>query len=65
MEEPVADEEVMEEEPVAGEEVEEPVAGEELNTADFTIAELTDNSDSFEILAAALAAADLPEILGS
>ncbi|MEM9945253.1 MAG: fasciclin domain-containing protein [Cyanobacteria bacterium P01_D01_bin.36] len=65
MEEPVADEEVMEEEPVAGEEVEEPVAGEELNTADFTIAELTDNSDSFEILAAALAAADLTEILGS
>ena len=43
---------------------EEPVAGEELDTGEFTIAELTDNSDSFEILAEALAAADLTEILG-
>jgi len=53
---PVADEVVPDEAPVATEE--------DLNTADFTIAELTDNSDSFEILAAALAAADLTEILG-
>ena len=43
---------------------EDPVAGEELDTGEFTIAELTDNSDSFEILAEALAAADLTEILG-
>ncbi|MGD1864596.1 MAG: fasciclin domain-containing protein [Phormidesmis sp.] len=66
-EEPVADEELTDEEPVADEELtdEEPVATEEMDTAEFTIAELTDNSDSFEILAAALAAADLTEILGS
>ena len=64
-EEPVAEDAEMEEMPVADEEATdmEPVAAEELNTADFTIAELTDNSDSFEILAAALAAADLTEIL--
>ena len=66
-EEPVAEDTEMEEMPVADEEATdmEPVAAEEMNTADFTIAELTDNSDSFEILAAALAAADLTEILGS
>ncbi|MEL7357373.1 MAG: fasciclin domain-containing protein [Cyanobacteria bacterium J06560_6] len=65
--EPVADEDTMEEEPIADEEVmeTEPVATEEVNTVEFTIAELTDNSDSFEILAAALAAADLTETLGS
>ena len=64
---PVADEELTDEEPVADEELtdEEPVATEEMDAAEFTIAELTDNSDSFEILAAALAAADLTEILGS
>ena len=65
--EPVAEEDTMEEEPIADEEVmeTEPVATEEVNTVEFTIAELTDNSDSFEILAAALAAADLTESLGS
>ncbi len=64
--EPVTDAETLEE-PVAEEEViEEPVAEEEeINTEDFTIAELTSNSDSFEVLAAALAAAELTEILGS
>lgn len=35
----------------------------EMNTGDFTIAELTSSSASFEILAAALAAADLTETL--
>ena len=67
-EEPVADDaEAMDEEPIAddAEMDEEPVATEEIDTAAFTIAELTDNDDSFEILAAALAAADLTEILGS
>ncbi|MEM6867965.1 MAG: fasciclin domain-containing protein [Cyanobacteria bacterium P01_C01_bin.121] len=66
-EEPIADETEVMEEPVAEDEVtdEEPVAAEEMDTAAFTIAELTDNSESFEILAAALAAADLTEILGS
>ncbi|MEL7071001.1 MAG: fasciclin domain-containing protein [Cyanobacteria bacterium J06581_3] len=65
--EPVAEEDTMEEESIADEEVmeTEPVATEEVNTVEFTIAELTDNSDSFEILAAALAAADLTETLGS
>ena len=38
-------------------------AGEEIDTEAFTIAELTDNSDSFTILAAALAAADLTTVL--
>ncbi|MEL6552236.1 MAG: fasciclin domain-containing protein [Cyanobacteria bacterium J06621_11] len=78
MEEPIADEtEMVEGEPVAddAEAMEEPVADDmeatedepvagDVDTADFTIAELTDNSESFEILAAALAAADLTEILG-
>ncbi len=36
----------------------------EMNTEEYTIAELTGSSDSFEILAAALAAADLTETLG-
>lgn len=66
-EEPIADEmEVIEEEPVADEAPmeAEPVAGEAV-TGDFTIAELTDSDASFEILAAALAAADLTETLGS
>ncbi|MEL6901191.1 MAG: fasciclin domain-containing protein [Cyanobacteria bacterium J06606_4] len=63
--EPVVEEPTAEEEPVAEEEPTEPVAeGEEINTEDFTIAELTDSSDSFNTLAAALAAADLTEILG-
>ncbi|MEL6262023.1 MAG: fasciclin domain-containing protein [Cyanobacteria bacterium J06626_6] len=62
---PVVEEPAAEEEPVAEEEATEPVAeGEEINTEDFTIAELTDSSDSFNTLAAALAAADLTEILG-
>ena len=38
-------------------------ADEEINTEDFTIAELTDNSDSFTILAAALEAAGLTSVL--
>lgn len=38
-------------------------ASEEINTEDFTIAELTSSSDSFTILAAALEAADLSEVL--
>ena len=38
-------------------------AGEEINTEEFTIAELTDNSESFSILAQALAAADLTTVL--
>ncbi len=38
-------------------------AAAEMNTEDFTIAELTSSSASFEILAAALAAADLTETL--
>ena len=38
-------------------------ASEEINTEDFTIAELTSSSDSFTILAAALEAADLSEML--
>ncbi|MEL6453113.1 MAG: fasciclin domain-containing protein [Cyanobacteria bacterium J06623_5] len=64
-EEPVVEEPTVEEAPVAEEEPTEPVAeGEEINTEDFTIAELTDSSDSFNTLAAALAAADLTEILG-
>ena len=36
----------------------------EMNTEEYTIAELTGSSESFEILAAALAAADLTETLG-
>lgn len=64
-----ADEAITEEieAPVAEESLEsvpEETAAEEMNTADFTIAELTSNSDSFEILTAALEAADLSEILG-
>ncbi|MEM6451273.1 MAG: fasciclin domain-containing protein [Cyanobacteria bacterium P01_D01_bin.105] len=67
LEAPVAEETVEEESEVAEETVEETVeeetAAEELNTEDFTIAELTGNSDSFEILAAALEAAELSEVL--
>ncbi|MFK8184666.1 MAG: fasciclin domain-containing protein [Phormidesmis sp.] len=78
IEEPVAEEAVEEtveeavaeeaiEEPVAEEAVEETVeeetAAEEMNTEEFTIAELAGNSDSFEILSAALEAAELSEVL--
>ncbi len=38
---------------------------EDINTEEFTIAELTNNSDSFTVLAAALEAADLSETLSS
>ncbi|MGB3767270.1 MAG: fasciclin domain-containing protein [Phormidesmis sp.] len=62
-----ADAEMTDEAVVEGETDEttdpEATASEEINTADFTIAELTDNSDSFTILAAALKAADLTEVL--
>ncbi|MEL7142998.1 MAG: fasciclin domain-containing protein, partial [Cyanobacteria bacterium J06573_11] len=54
-EETVADDATVEEEPVA--------EGEEFDTTALTIAELTGSSESFEILAAALAAADLTEVL--
>ena len=65
----VAEESVEEdlEAPIAEDSLEEApaeeTAAEELNTEDFTIAELTGNSDSFEILAAALEAAELSEVL--
>jgi len=68
-EEPVAAEEAITDEvdaPLAEESLEAPAeetAAEEMNTEDFTIAELTGNSDSFEILAAALEAAELSEVL--
>ncbi|MEL6940806.1 MAG: fasciclin domain-containing protein [Cyanobacteria bacterium J06598_1] len=59
--------EALDEAPVADEavETEAPVAEEDINTEDFTIAELANNNDSFEVLSAALAAAELTEILGS
>jgi uncharacterized surface protein with fasciclin (FAS1) repeats len=47
--------EVMEEESLE--------AAEEMNTEEFTIAELTSSSDSFKVLAAALEAAGLTEVL--
>jgi uncharacterized surface protein with fasciclin (FAS1) repeats len=47
--------EVLEEESVE--------AAEEMNTEEFTIAELTSSSDSFKVLAAALEAAGLTEVL--
>lgn len=65
-EETIADDATIEEEPVAEEPIveEEPVAeSEEFDTTALTIAELTGSSESFEILAAALAAADLTEVL--
>ena len=76
-EEPVADTETSEEDPVADTETpeEEPVAEEPateteaadggINTEEYTITELTGNSDSFDILTAALEAADLTEELSS
>jgi uncharacterized surface protein with fasciclin (FAS1) repeats len=54
--EPVADE--------AAEGAEGEVAADDMNTEEFTISELTSSSDSFEVLAAALEAADLTEVLG-
>ncbi|NJM96097.1 MAG: fasciclin domain-containing protein [Phormidesmis sp. RL_2_1] len=66
-EEPIADEDVLEEAPVVEESVEgddTEVAEEEIDTREFTIAELTGNSDVFKTLAAALDAAELTEILG-
>lgn len=61
--EPMEDEAVEAVEPMEDEAVE--AAEPEVDTADFTIAELTSSSDSFDTLAAALSAADLTEILGS
>jgi uncharacterized surface protein with fasciclin (FAS1) repeats len=40
------------------------LAADEMDTEEFTISELTSSSDSFEVLAAALEAADLTEVLG-
>ena len=65
MEEAPVAEEPMEEAPVVEEPMEdETVEAAEPDTADFTIAELTNNSDAFNTLAAALEAADLAETLG-
>lgn len=61
-EEPLADTEAPEE-PVAEEPATETEAAESINTEDYTITELTGNSDSFKILTAALAAADLTKEL--
>ncbi|PZO22182.1 MAG: fasciclin [Leptolyngbya foveolarum] len=61
-----ADAEMTDETLVEGatdESVETEAAAEAINTEEFTIAELTNNSDSFTILAAALEAADLTEVL--
>ena len=67
-EEITADEAIAEEvdAPIAEESLETPAAettAEDVNTEEFTITELTGGSDSFEILAAALEAADLSEVL--
>ncbi len=76
--EPVAEDDASELEPMAeddsevdpvaedptAEGAEEEVAAEEMNTEEFTISELTSSSDSFEVLAAAIEAADLTEVLG-
>ena len=64
-EEPVADTETSDEEPVAEEPATETEAAGGINTEDYTITELTGNSDSFVILTAALEAADLTEELSS
>ncbi len=65
-EEPAADTETSEEEPVAEEPVTETEAADGgINTEDYTITELTGNSDSFDVLTAALEAADLTEELSS
>ncbi|MGC1306384.1 MAG: fasciclin domain-containing protein [Phormidesmis sp.] len=53
---------IVEAEPMTEEPVE---AAEEMDTSEFTIAELTSNSDSFEVLTAALVAADLVETLSA
>ena len=46
-------------------EASEDVATEERDTTEFTIVELTDLNDSFQVLSAALEAADLSEVLSS
>ncbi|MGB3294430.1 MAG: fasciclin domain-containing protein [Phormidesmis sp.] len=61
--EPMEEEAIEATEPTEEETVE--AAEPELDTASYTIAELTGNSDSFDTLAAALDAADLAETLGS
>ena len=62
-EEPVADTETPAEEPVAEEPTPETEAAEGIDTENYTITELTGNSDSFNILTAALAEAGLTEEL--
>ncbi len=66
--EPVAGDDASDLEPVAeddaAEGAEAGVATEDMNTEEFTISELTGSSDSFEVLAAALEAAELTEVLG-
>ena len=62
-EEPVADTETPAEEPVAEEPTPETEAAEGIDTENYTITELTGNSDSFDILTAALAEAGLTEEL--
>lgn len=62
-EEPVADTETSAEEPVAEEPTTETEAAEGIDTENYTITELTGNSDSFTILTAALAASGLTEEL--
>lgn len=61
--EPMEEEAIEATEPMEEEAIE--AAEPELDTTSFTIAELTNNSDSFNTLAAALDAADLAETLGS
>lgn len=61
---PIADTEASEEVPVAEEPVIETETAEgDINTENYTITELTGNSDSFDVLTAALEAADLTEEL--
>ncbi len=63
---PVAEDATTETAPIAEEDTapgSETGVAEDINTSEFTIAELTGSSDSFETLAAALEAADLSEVL--
>ena len=62
-EKPAADPETSAEEPAAEKPATEPEAAEDIHTENYTITELTGNSDSFNILTAALAAAGLTEEL--
>ncbi len=62
---PVAEDEMLETAPMAEDSMTEtaPVAEDTIDTSEFTIAELTGSSASFQTLAAALEAADLTETL--